>query len=344
MQSFSQQRIIFTALQPIRAGTEITISYIELAATRSERRQQLLAQYYFDIDHDLQGGHAESVLQCQSGPDAFSAELFQSAPGHMDPADYELTAVRLISAETPMQAHLMAFSKTQEEPAEQESFPYGGSADLDEGDDEAASSSQQAPAGLASPAGRQRGGEAGEAGQHLVHTQCWGQGWQGMSERHLSAIGHHMSRLLSQHSQCLAALQSHRPAEAKKLAEAALQSADRLPGPAKALGPRHIWRVRLCEALMRACIDVGNQWQEALAVGLQLVPAYEMIYPKVWPNKGLHYATMAKIAAFLEHDATAAEYANKALQQLQYTHATSPVLEEIRQIAFEASRSQDFLA
>lgn len=103
----------------------------------------------------------------------------------------------------------------------------------------------------------------------------------GMSERHLSAIGHHMSRLLSQHSQCLAALQSHRPAEAKKLAEAALQSADRLPGPAKALGPRHIWRVRLCEALMRACIDVGNQWQEALAVGLQLVPAYEMIYPKV---------------------------------------------------------------
>lgn len=79
-----------------------------------------------------------------------------------------------------MQAHLMAFSKTQEEPAEQESFPYGGSADLDEGDDEAASSSQQAPAGLASPAGRQRGGEAGEAGQHLVHTQCWGQGWQGL--------------------------------------------------------------------------------------------------------------------------------------------------------------------
>lgn len=34
---------------------------------------------------------------------------------------------------------------------------------------------------------------------------------------------------------------------------------------------------------MRACIDVGNLWQEALAVGLQLVPAYEMIYPKVCP-------------------------------------------------------------
>ena len=56
MQSFSQQRIIFRALQPIPAGTEITISYIELAATRSERRQQLLDQYYFDIDCDWQVG------------------------------------------------------------------------------------------------------------------------------------------------------------------------------------------------------------------------------------------------------------------------------------------------
>lgn len=54
MQSFSQQCILFTALQPIQPGTEITISYIELAATRAERRQQLLEQYYFDIDNDLQ--------------------------------------------------------------------------------------------------------------------------------------------------------------------------------------------------------------------------------------------------------------------------------------------------
>ena len=56
MQSFSQQRITFMALQPVQPGTEITISYIELAATQAEKRQQLLDQYYFDIDHDLQAG------------------------------------------------------------------------------------------------------------------------------------------------------------------------------------------------------------------------------------------------------------------------------------------------
>ena len=54
MQSFKKQQVIFTALQPIAPGTEVTISYIELAATRAERRQQLLEQYYFDIDSDLQ--------------------------------------------------------------------------------------------------------------------------------------------------------------------------------------------------------------------------------------------------------------------------------------------------
>ena len=94
-------------------------------------------------------------------------------------------------------------------------------------------------------------------------------------------MGHHMSGLLNRHVQCLAALDSHRPAEAKELAESALRWADCLPEPAKALGPQHIWRVRLSEALMRSCIDLGKYWQQAITVGQQLVPAYDMMYPKV---------------------------------------------------------------
>ena len=62
---------------------------------------------------------------------------------------------------------------------------------------------------------------------------------------------------------------------------------------------------------------------------------------QVWPNRGLHFAMLAKIAALLERDASAAELASKALQQLQYTHANSRVFEEIRQIGFEASRAQN---
>ncbi len=50
MQSFTGRRIVFRAIKTIAAGEEVTISYVELAATRAERRAALLAGYCFDID------------------------------------------------------------------------------------------------------------------------------------------------------------------------------------------------------------------------------------------------------------------------------------------------------
>ena len=49
-QSFAGKRIVFRAIQPLAAGQEATISYVELAATRAERRAALLEGYCFDID------------------------------------------------------------------------------------------------------------------------------------------------------------------------------------------------------------------------------------------------------------------------------------------------------
>ena len=68
MQTFQGQHICFQALQPIQEGTEVTISYIELAATRAERRQQLMEQYYFDIDAHLVADSScnHSPLSCHS--------------------------------------------------------------------------------------------------------------------------------------------------------------------------------------------------------------------------------------------------------------------------------------
>ena len=57
MQSFQGRRIIFRAMQPIAAGQEATISYVELGATRAERRAALLESYRFDID-------AGKVIRC----------------------------------------------------------------------------------------------------------------------------------------------------------------------------------------------------------------------------------------------------------------------------------------
>ena len=39
----------YRALMPILPGTQLTISYVELAATRQERREELAGTYYFDI-------------------------------------------------------------------------------------------------------------------------------------------------------------------------------------------------------------------------------------------------------------------------------------------------------
>ena len=90
-----------------------------------------------------------------------------------------------------------------------------------------------------------------------------------------------MSQIFGQHQQCLKALDAHSSAQAKCLAESALQLADCLPGPAKALGPQHIWRMRVLEALMRWCIDLGQDWHQAFLVGKQLVPIYDLVYPEV---------------------------------------------------------------
>ena len=48
--TFQGQKISFRAIERIAAGTELTVSYIELAAPRHERRHALACNYFFDID------------------------------------------------------------------------------------------------------------------------------------------------------------------------------------------------------------------------------------------------------------------------------------------------------
>ena len=64
VQSFTGKRIMFRAIQPIAAGQEATISYVELAATRAERRAALLDGYCFDIDAGkvLSRSHANPIM------------------------------------------------------------------------------------------------------------------------------------------------------------------------------------------------------------------------------------------------------------------------------------------
>lgn len=102
-----------------------------------------------------------------------------------------------------------------------------------------------------------------------------------LPEQQLLTLAQHMSQMLSQHKEALQALSDQHPEESKQLALSALQLADHMPVPLKALGSQHIWRMRLHEALMRSCVDLGNQWPLVLSVAQKLVPVYELVYPQV---------------------------------------------------------------
>ena len=102
-----------------------------------------------------------------------------------------------------------------------------------------------------------------------------------LPEQQLLTLAQHMSHMLSKHKEALQALSHHHPEEAERLALSALQLADHMPAPLKALGSHHIWRMRLHEALMRSCVDLGTQWPLVLSVAQKLVPVYELVYPQV---------------------------------------------------------------
>lgn len=80
-----------------------------------------------------------------------------------------------------VQAHLMAFSKAQEQQGQQDtSFPCGSAMELPEAGEEpvSSSSSRQVLSAAMLVSGRQH---SEGPKQDLVHTQCWGQGLAGLS-------------------------------------------------------------------------------------------------------------------------------------------------------------------
>lgn len=102
-----------------------------------------------------------------------------------------------------------------------------------------------------------------------------------MSQSQLQEVAQGMSRLLLQHKQCEAWLATGRNEQAQALASSTLHLASSLPAPVQALGQHHIWRMRLNEVLLRACIASGKDWLLVLSTAKRLQPVYEMVYPKV---------------------------------------------------------------
>lgn len=81
------------------------------------------------------------------------------------------------------------------------------------------------------------------------------------------------------HSRAQQADKQGKPAEAMRLLNEALKLADvhKSRPDLAGLGNMHILRVRLHSSLLKACIDDGNSWEQALHSARWLVPVYQKV-------------------------------------------------------------------
>jgi len=62
---------------------------------------------------------------------------------------------------------------------------------------------------------------------------------------------------------------------------------------------------------------------------------------QVWPNLGLHHASVAKIASLLKQDDTATEACKAAVEIMRYTLPVSSILQEQLQLMYNLQNVRD---
>ena len=65
------------------------------------------------------------------------------------------------------------------------------------------------------------------------------------------------------------------------------------------------------------------------------------VHTQVWPNLGIHYASVAKIASLLEEDDMAVQASQAAAGILKDTHPDSSILQEQLQLAYNLQNAMN---
>ena len=341
----------FRCVRDVRKGEEIAISYVELLATRAERRAELLNHYRFDIDGDIGApspldDHSRATrtkLPCGAvfvdhGADA------RYPPWRTDAVDDEhLTAARggggvvVVDDQSRRDGDgAAAESETEDESSEDEddeppidySGGLGGGA---AGPGRAARADADADADADAAPRRPRG--------NGVEVHGWG-AWGGADRASTASRVAEASRCLDAATKFLRDESDHDTAE-KMLtrAEDLLNGDDDASfgvGFAAAVGDCHVLRVRVRAAALRAAID-ARDFPRALTLARSLVKPHELCYPENYPPRGLHLALLAKTEAHVGELAAAATTAREALTALTASHwATSRVAREMERVLNES--------
>lgn len=285
-------------IRPVTAGEELTIAYVELAAPQWERRRALMAGHFFDIDAASSGDECSSNVVSVSDITGFTGKHVHHGgsvpPWPHDPRDLELSSL-----------------------ADPGQGIWGRVLDLNEDEDGADQ--------LLGDLGRAFAGDA------AVPPQTAAEGPNGHApgvemEVHTWAVDgdvDDLKDLAVRYAEALMALHDAktRAAPPQKLAVRLKHSLDRLSASkccVLSIGHRHVMRLRLLEALLKALVEEGGRWEEALQTARELLPLYEFVYSgDLWPPLALHLATLAKLEHLVGEPAVSAAVARRALAALE---------------------------
>jgi hypothetical protein len=335
------RRMVFRALRELAPGEEVTISYVELAASAHEQREALLSQYRFDPCGTAPpyrpaaswpsgaASPADSVVQTEvstpKGPVPVTvvahARPYAAVFASDQARDPPLLRAQLPASSTDDAAHEEVFvwgqvvegpaGEGDEGPTPEESFPLE-----EEGEDRGARAGGQARGErviVVHLFSRFEGGDMIEASSSLTAAA------KGVGTAYAGA-------LLALAAGEAALSRGDPAAAAADLARAeALCSGSGRDSFAEdpnclTLVPTHVLRVRVRAALLRTQIDLGD-FASASDTAHALLPSYRALYPPHLPPLSLHLATIAKLDVFLERDpALALGLARESLRSLSLTH------------------------
>ena len=344
-QTFAGKRLVLRALRDVAAGEEITISYVDVCATRRTRRAQLARQYHFDIDAGttdagtsythttspeesaLVGG-APKAEGDENAPRVFFSRVdfgpdAATPPWRTDPADEDaLCAVVVRGARVPGGVAIERVDDDEEE-EEEEANPEASFA-TDDGDDDETEGEDEATKKKAAPSYR---------------AFVWGalpgvRDRAGLCTAAVAGLARADRAAAKLEAGDVAGASREMFADASEDASSSSSGDDDafglLDGPAAAhLGASHSTRLDVYATALRVAISSGA-FERAGSIAARLTGPYEAAHPRNHPSVGLHRATAAKVRACVARDAEglalAAREAGAARAALAVSHGADAAI------------------
>ena len=323
-QSFRGRTLTVRCMRDVRPGEELTIAYVELAATRAERRAELMKQYAFDIDDEDDEDEttkttpsfltrAPSATEVGSSATLHDHGAFADSapPWRMDERDAAHACVATVRGARAGGVVVVGPARVKK----------------NVGDESAAAD------------------DAFSEKEDRVDVHVWGPlAAAGVvaNREHVAAVAAELARVVADAERL--ADQDGDAGDVSAAGEGHLGAAERLARFRRladgsdathdfALGEGHALRQRAHAVALRIQIRTGDFVAARRTARTFLLPAYRRAYPFGHPPLAAHLALLAKIETFLGGAflPSAAKHGAEALAMLRVCQGRSPTFSAVEQ-------------